>query len=241
MYREVISIRRDFIDAYINLGEIFIRQAQFDKAISVYEQALRHTDLKNDIKLADVYYNIGIALARKLNNSKNSNVMQLKKDDLSKTFNLISQNFVRAIQINSEHKEALTNLAILVQKPEFPEQNQTYYRHFVLDALKAYTKDEEQERIQFQIAMTLIDIGGPNNRVQALEHLKRAVEIKPDFRSALYNSALLYYRFEDYNTSLTYLNQLNTYHPNYTKAKLLSGDVCAKLGKMDLSEKVNFK
>lgn len=235
LYREVISIRRDFIDAYINLGEIYIRRLQYDEAIDIYRDALHRAEYKNDLKAADLYYNIAIAT---LLGAKAAQDSQVQGEESDIVLDEIASNLVSAININANHKEALINLAILVQKRHF--DNRTHYREYVLDALRAYTKDEERDVIEFNTAITLLDLGGPSNRLEAITHLKNAVDRKPDFRSALYNLALLYYDFKDYDSSLQYLEQLNNYHSNYTKALLLMADIYSKLRRINLAEKVSL-
>ncbi|KAJ6216317.1 hypothetical protein RDWZM_007474 [Blomia tropicalis] len=243
LYREVISIRRGFVDAYINLGEIYIRRSQLKEAIEIYQEALSRAEYKNDLKAADLFYNIAIARTLQLANDSNMEQNNSFSLDVYRPSILreIAGNFVLAIDINSNHKEALINLAILVQKPDFPEENRTHYREYVLKALQAYTKNEEQEVIEFNIAITLLDLGGLNNRMEAIQHLKRAVQIKPNFRSALYNLALLYYDFKDYTNALHYLQQINEYHSNYAKALLLMADIFSKLKQMDRAEQAYIK
>jgi len=214
---------------------------QYDEAIKVYEEALSLVDLKQDLKAADLYYNIAIVKTLQLDNSSQSKLNHSHSLDGYRTaiFAEIANNLCLAIDINSNHKEALINLAILVQKPDFLEDNRTYYREYVLNALQAYTKNEEQELVEFNIAITLLDLGGPSNQLEAVKHLKKAVQIKPNFRSALYNLALLYYDFKDYNNSLHYLRQIGAYYSNYTKASLLMADIYSRLKQMDMAEKVS--
>lgn len=230
-------MRNDFIDAYINLGEIYIRRQKYNTAIETYRLALDRTEFKNDLKAADLHYNIAIAKSLKLSNEKTT-----EKSDVEKALILaeIAESFTKAIDINSNHKEALVNLAILVQKPEFTLDNRTQYREYVLKALRAYTKSEEREVIEFNIAITLLDLDGHSNRLEAIDHLQNAIKIKPNFRSALYNLALLYYDLMDYENSLQYLQQLSGYHATYTKAFLLMADVYTKLLQLDDAEQVNL-
>lgn len=241
LYWEVISMRNDFIDAYINLGEIYFRRRKYDTAIETYRLALDRTEFKNDLKAADLHYNIAIAKTLQLNNEKQT---AASKSDIEKAVVLaeIAESFTKAIEINANHKEALVNLAILVQKPEFQQlDNRTQYREFVLKALRAYTKNEEREVIEFNIAITLIDLDGQSNRLEAINHLRNAIKIKPSFRSALYNLAILYYEFKDYKSSLQYLQQLSGYHSTYTKAFLLMADVYTKLLELDNAEQIYLK
>ncbi|OTF81535.1 transmembrane and TPR repeat-containing protein 3-like protein, partial [Euroglyphus maynei] len=233
LYQEVLTIRNDFVDAYINLGELYIRKHLFDHAQETYEKALniaRHID---DDKKADLYYNLAITKSLKLEQHQ-------KPKDSSKLRSIlleIVQHLMAAITINREHREAIINLALLLQKPEFPAENQTEYRTFVINAMRSHSRCNELESFQFNIAITLLDLGGTANRMDAIQHFKRAAELKPDFRSALYNIALLYYDFKDYEQSLLYLNRTLKHHSNYTKALLLTADIYSRMGRLDDTEK----
>ncbi|XP_027198204.1 protein O-mannosyl-transferase TMTC3-like [Dermatophagoides pteronyssinus] len=237
LYQEVLTIRSDFVDAYINLGELYIRKHLFDQAIETYEKALNRARHIDDGKKADLYYNLAVAKSLKLDHQ------QQKPNDLKLRSKLteIVQDLMVAISINREHREAIINLAILLQKPEFPSDNQTEYRTFAINALRSYSRSNELESFQFNIAITLLDLGGPTNRMDAIHHFKRAAELKPDFRSALYNLALLYYDFKDYEQSLFYLNRTLEHHSNYTKALLLTADIYSRMGRLDDTEKTYAK
>lgn len=233
----MIAIKADFIDAYINLGELYIRNSLYNQALDTYERALEKAEYIGDTKTADLYYNVAIAKLLILENQPSSG-KETKNE--RKTLNEIAANLIKAIDINSEHKEALINLAILLQKPEFPPENQIIYREYIVKALKAYSGSDSLETFQFNIGITLLDIGGHGNRLEAMKHFIQAVKIKPDYRSALYNLALLYYDLRDYNRSLYYLNETLVYHSNYTKALLLAADIYSRLGRIEDTEKVMF-
>lgn len=142
-------MRNDFIDAYINLGEIYIRRGKYDTAIETYRLALDRTEFKYDLKAADLHYNIAIAKTLQLSNERQTETRN--KSDIEKAVVLaeIAESYTKAIEINANHKDALVNLAILAQKPEFQKlDNRTHYREYVLKALRAYTKKEEREMIE---------------------------------------------------------------------------------------------
>ena len=54
---------------------------------------------------------------------------------------------------------------------------------------------------------------------------RRAVEVKPDFRSALFNLALLLSDSERPLEAAPFLHQLIRYHPAHTKGLILMGDI----------------
>jgi superkiller protein 3 len=55
-FEGVIEKKPDYAEAYFNLGYIYARKADYDKAIELYEQA---TSLKKNY--GDAYYNLGNA------------------------------------------------------------------------------------------------------------------------------------------------------------------------------------
>ncbi|UXI14362.1 transmembrane and TPR repeat-containing protein 3-like [Sarcoptes scabiei] len=246
LYLEVLSIKNDFIDAYINLGELYIRKAFYEKALETYRKALERSKFVDELKTADLYYNIAVAESLKM---EHQNEIQHRKQQKSKSIQIscsqtlvnIAENFVKAIEMNPEHREAMINMAILLQKPEFPSVNQSWYRNFVVNAMKKFSLSNELESFQFNIAITLLDLGGPLNRLEAIDHLKRAIELRPDYRSALYNLALLKYDFKDYESSLHYLEQTLRFHSNYSKAILLQADILSRLNRLDDAEQAYNK
>ncbi|XP_046916588.2 protein O-mannosyl-transferase TMTC3 [Dermatophagoides farinae] len=237
LYQEVLTIRSDFVDAYINLGELYIRKQLFDQAQETYEKALQRARHIDDGKRADIHYNLAIAKSLKLDHQQ----QKPSGSKLGSLLNEIAQDLMIAIDINREHREAIINLAILLQRPQFPSNNQNEYRTFAINALRSYSRSNELESFQFNIAITLLDIGGPTNRMDAIHHFKRAAELKPDFRSALYNLALLYYDFKDYEQSLFYLNRTLEHYSNYTKALLLTADIYSRMERLDDTEKTYTK
>lgn len=234
LYWEVITLRKDFIDAYINLGEVYVRKADFDEAIRVYNLALSMISFQFDHKRADIHFNLGVSKRLKLmHRPSRSEAENLK------LFEEVMEHYQAATEVNSNHKEALLNWSIIIQRVQFNRPRYVVWRERLLQALRAYRKEEEKDMIEFNIAITLLDLGGPNARIEAVEHLKEAVRLKPDFRSALYNLALLYYDFKDYDRALLYLKQLEMHHANYTKALLLMADIYSRTRDYDLSEKVS--
>ena len=57
LYRQAISMRADYTQAYINRGDILIKLNRTKEAQEVYERALAF-----DSTNADIYYNLGVVL-----------------------------------------------------------------------------------------------------------------------------------------------------------------------------------
>lgn len=69
------------------------------------------------------------------------------------------------------------------------------------------------------LAMDDRDIAGAEN------WFRKAIEIKPDFRSALFNLALLLADDHRPLEAAPFLNQLVKYHPDHVKGLILLGDI----------------
>lgn len=64
-----------------------------------------------------------------------------------------------------------------------------------------------------------------HNIDEAEQWFKRAVHLKHDFRSALFNLALLLADDKRPLEAAPFLNQLVKYHPNHVKGLILLGDI----------------
>lgn len=59
LYRQAISMRADYTQAYINRGDVLIKLNRTKEAQEVYERALFY-----DSNNPDIYYNVSIELSR---------------------------------------------------------------------------------------------------------------------------------------------------------------------------------
>lgn len=99
-------------------------------------------------------------------------------------------------------------------------------------------QDETNEKVYFNLGMLAMD----DNDSKAAEHwFRKAILLKEDFRSALFNLALL---LADDNRPLEaapFLNQLVRYHPNHIKGLILLGDIYINTIKdLDAAENVSL-
>ncbi|GFY39943.1 protein O-mannosyl-transferase Tmtc3 [Trichonephila inaurata madagascariensis] len=104
LYQEAIRMRSDYVEAYINRGDILIRLNRTREAQDVYEKALQLDDAN-----ADIHYNLGVVF------------LEQRKTDLA----MIS--FDKALKINPRHEQALLNSAILIQEEGGPSKRKTAY------------------------------------------------------------------------------------------------------------------
>ncbi|XP_053963201.1 protein O-mannosyl-transferase Tmtc3 [Anastrepha ludens] len=195
LYRQAISMRADYVQAYINRGDILMKLNRTTQAQEVYEKALLY-----DSENADIYYNLGVVFLE-----------QGKSAQAHVYFN-------KAIELYPEHEQALLNSAILLQEHGGAEARElSRVRLF-----KVLNKDANNEKVYFNLGMLAMD---ESNFEEAEQFFKRAIHLRADFRSALFNLALL---LADANRALDavpYLNQLIRHHPEHIKGLILLGDI----------------
>ncbi|KAH8413666.1 hypothetical protein KR222_003100, partial [Zaprionus bogoriensis] len=195
LYRQAISMRSDYVQAYINRGDILMKLNRTAQAQQVYEQALLY-----DSENADIYYNLGVVFLE-----------QGKSQQAHVYFN-------KAIELYPEHEQALLNSAILLQELGGAEARQ-------LSRTRLYqvlARDANNEKVYFNLGMLAMD---ESIFDEAEQFFKRAIHLKSDFRSALFNLALLLADTKRPLDAVPYLNQLIRHHPSHVKGLILLGDI----------------
>ncbi|KAJ6646633.1 Protein O-mannosyl-transferase Tmtc3 [Pseudolycoriella hygida] len=195
LYRQAISMRSDFVQAYINRGDILIKLNRTKEAQEVFERALRY-----DNGNPDIHYNLGVVLLE-----------QGKPTDALHNFN-------KALAINPNHESALLNSAILLQELGGAEFR-SIARQRLLTLLD---KDPNNERVHFNLGMLAMD---ERNIGEAEKWFRQAVKLKSDFRSALFNVALLLADDNRSLEAEPFLSQLVRFHPDHVKGLILLGDI----------------
>ncbi|XP_031622096.1 protein O-mannosyl-transferase Tmtc3 [Contarinia nasturtii] len=195
LYRQAISMRSDYTQAYINRGDILIKLNRTKDAQEVYERALLY-----DSTNPDIYYNLGVVL--------------LEQGKASQALAYLD----KALEIDPEHGQALLNSAILLQEFGRPELRSIARERL----LKLLVMDDKNERVHFNMGMLAMD---DKNIEEAENWFRRAVHLKHDFRSALFNLALLLADDQRPLEAASFLNQLVKYHPDHTKGLILLGDI----------------
>ncbi|XP_059051325.1 protein O-mannosyl-transferase Tmtc3 [Achroia grisella] len=195
LYRQAISMRADYTQAYINRGDILIKLNRTKEAQEVYERALLY-----DSGNPDIYYNLGVVL--------------LEQGKASQALAYLD----KALELEPEHEQALLNSAILLQ-----ELGAADLRHIARQRLlKLLDKDATNERVHFNLGMVCMDEG----EAECAERwFRAAVHLKPDFRSALFNLALLLADTRRPLEAAPFLKQLVRHHPDHVKALVLLGDI----------------
>lgn len=195
LYRQAISMRADYVQAYINRGDILMKLNRTVQAQEVYEKALLY-----DSENADIYYNLGVVFLEQ-GKSAQANVY-----------------FNKALELYPEHEQALLNSAILLQEMGGAEARQMSRErlHKVLD------KSGDNEKVFFNLGMLAMD---ESDFDAAEQYFKRAIHLKSDFRSALFNLALLLADANRPLDAVPFLNQLIRHHPDHIKGLILLGDI----------------
>ncbi|XP_050507448.1 protein O-mannosyl-transferase Tmtc3 [Diabrotica virgifera virgifera] len=195
LYRQAISMRADYTQAYINRGDILIRLNRTKEAQEVYERALLY-----DSNNPDIYYNLGVVF--------------LEQGKASQALAYLD----KALEFDPEHEQALLNSAILLQ-----EFGRADLRKIARERLLILLgKDPNNERVHFNLGMLAMD---DKNIEEAENWFRRAVHLKSDFRSALFNLALLLADDQRPLEAAPFLNQLVKYHPDHVKGLILLGDI----------------
>ncbi|XP_063987197.1 protein O-mannosyl-transferase Tmtc3 [Diachasmimorpha longicaudata] len=195
LYRQAISMRADYTQAYINRGDVLIKMNRTKEAQEVYERALVY-----DSSNPDIYYNLG--------------VVYLEQGKASQALAYLD----KALEFDPEHEQALLNSAILLQ-----ELGREELRKVARDRLlKLLRKDSNNERLHFNLGMLAMD---DHDAASAERWFRNAVALKEDFRSALFNLALLLTDEKRPLEAAPFLKQLVRFHPEHIKGLILLGDI----------------
>lgn len=195
LYRQAISMRSDYTEAYINRGDILLRLNRTQEAKEVYQKAL---GFENDNP--DLLYNMGVVLLSQ--GQQNEAMAYLNK----------------ALEYDPDHSQALLNSAILIQ-----ESGSSHLNHVARERLlRLVDKGKSNERVFFNLGMLAMD---ERDMRSAEAWFRRAVQVQPDFRSALFNLALLLSEGERPLEAEPILQQLLHYYPGHVKGLILLGDL----------------
>ena len=195
LYRQAISMRSDYTEAYINRGDILLRLNRTQEAKEVYQKAL---GFESDNP--DLLYNMGVVLLSQ--GQQNEAMTYLNK----------------ALEHDPDHPQALLNSAILIQ-----ESGSSHLNHIAQERLlRLVQRGQGNERVFFNLGMLAMD---DRDTKSAESWFRRAVQAKPDFRSALFNLALLLSDSDKPLEAEPVLHQLLGHVPDHVKGLILLGDL----------------
>ncbi|XP_069830263.1 protein O-mannosyl-transferase TMTC3 isoform X1 [Dendropsophus ebraccatus] len=195
LYRQAISMRPDFKQAYISRGELLLKM---NKPLEAKEAYLRALEL--DGMNADLWYNLAIVY------------IELKDP------NEALRNFNQALELNRRHKLALFNSALLMQESGNPKLRPEAKRR-----LLTYVEEEPHDANgYFNLGMLAMD---EKKDLEAEKWMKKAIHLQHGFRSALFNLALLYSQTARELDALPVLEELLRYYPDHIKGLILKGDI----------------
>jgi len=239
-YRKVIGIEKNDIvdykvDAYNNLGIIYLYQQKFEKTIEAYRASieLNPKNEKGYLSIANIYFD-------KKEYSKAleavSNVVTINPRNeraylIIGTISSMNQNYDKAIKaykevlkINPKNKEVENILNLIerelgndgVSEIQSFRNNEDYYKMgTVLFAKKEYEKAIELFKKAIEInpqndaAYTYIGIAHKNKEEysQAIEAYKKAIDINPKSDNAYYNMGFTYEFQKEYKQAIkSYIN-----------------------------------
>ncbi|XP_053362470.1 protein O-mannosyl-transferase TMTC3 [Clarias gariepinus] len=195
LYRQAISMRPDFKQAYISRGELLLKMNKPGEAKDAYLRALE-LDRTN----ADLWYNLAI--------------VNIEMKDPSEAL----RNFNRALDLNPRHKLALFNSALLMQESGEVKLRPEANRRFL-----SYVQEEPNDANgYFNLGMLAMDA---EENEAAERWMRKAIALQPGFRSALFNLALLLAQGKRERDALSVLDELLRHHPEHSKGLILKGDI----------------
>ena len=167
-----------------------------NEAFDVYQKALVF-----EPDNPDLHYNLGVVL--------------IELGEPKKALEM----FNAALTLDPEHLQSLMNSAILMQESGQPNfRPEAYQRLYTV-----MERQPENDRIYFNLGMLSMDDG---EALQAEAWFKKAVELRPDFRSALFNLALLLNEQKRPKESLPFLHQLMEFYPDHIKGLIRKYIIC---------------
>ncbi|XP_076358340.1 protein O-mannosyl-transferase Tmtc3-like isoform X1 [Tachypleus tridentatus] len=196
LYQEAIKLRSDYTGAYLNRGDFLIKMNRTKEAEAMYEQALQF-----DTHNPDLYHNLGVLL-----------MDQQKSKEALTMFN-------KALAIDPDHEKSLISSSILIQESDMA----LHHKQLASERLqKMVDGGKQNELIYFNLGMLAIE----NKDVNTAEQwLNKALQVRPNLGSALFNLALLLSGESRPLEAFVYLKRLLQSQPDHVKGLILMGDI----------------
>ena len=210
LYSKATEKRKDFKEAWYNLGIAFGRKKQFDKEIAAYEKAI-----EIDGKYTKALYNLAIAYEDKGSDDKaieyyekvvaaepergvdariNAGILYARKGNLGKAIS----SYKAAIAIDANVADAHFNLGIAYAKQAAKAEDDAEKKRLWAEEVKAYreatAKNPSYHKAWYNLAIAYKKLGNVDEEISA--YLK-AIGVKKDYPQALFNLAHAYEEKKD--------------------------------------------
>ncbi|XP_054713939.1 protein O-mannosyl-transferase Tmtc3-like [Uloborus diversus] len=182
LYKEAISMKKDYVDAYMQRAEVLLKLNRSEEAHNMYKEALKHDRMNPDI-----FYNMGVLLLE-----QGKAVQALARFD-------------QALQLDPEHEKSLLNYAILTQ-----DTGDSSLRRVAYERLQVLLdKGRQPERTYFNMGMLAMQDG---DVMTAETYFRKALQLRSDFDAALFNLGLILYQGGRPLEAVPYLRRLGSFH-----------------------------
>ncbi|KAH3739013.1 protein O-mannosyl-transferase TMTC3-like isoform X2 [Dreissena polymorpha] len=196
LLRTATEMRPDYVQGWINRGDIMMKLKRHQDAIFVYETALKY-----EPDNADVHYNLGV-----VNMELGNKPRALKYFD-------------EAIKHDPDHWQSLYNTAVMIQEERLKDKWPVAIERFQF----LMKKDANDSKAPFSYAMLSMDMG---DFIAAEKYFKIAIKNDPTFKSALFNIALmLTNNMNRPLDAIPYVTTLLEHYPDHLKGHMLLGEL----------------
>ncbi|GFT46833.1 protein O-mannosyl-transferase TMTC3 [Nephila pilipes] len=195
LYREALTLRSDFTNAYLNRGDVLLKMNRSKEAETMYQRAILH-----DRENPDLHFNLGVVL-----------MDQGRSNEALEQFN-------KALDIEPDHERALELSAILMQESSAPN-----HKHLARVRLERIVdRGKETERVYINLGLVAVE---NRNFQSAEKWFRKALMKNSSSREALFNLALLVSEQSRGGEALNFLDQLLKHYPGHINGLLLLADV----------------
>ncbi|XP_035219189.1 protein O-mannosyl-transferase Tmtc3-like [Stegodyphus dumicola] len=195
LYKEAITLRSDFTNAYLNRGNVLLKMNKTKEAEAMYHRALKYDETNPDL-----YYNLGVVLT---DQGRNAEALEF---------------FNKALDLEPNHEKSLELSAVLMQDSAL--QNHKNLAKVRLE--KIVDRGKENERVYINLGLVAVD---NKNFASAEKWFRKALQKVPVSREALFNLALLLSEQQRQTEAIFTLNQLLQHYPGHINGLLLLADI----------------
>ena len=232
LYSTMIQRSPDLFKGYTNLGHLYFKQKQYDKAFSLFQQAYRLDPSKpdyelehgmlafraNNFKEAIDYYNKALAISEQSLQANFFMGLSYLKLGAYQSSAEVLQKVLDSTEVdtNSYRYKAGVFLSVYVNPKLKPE----------IDVMReAVIRSPEDRNLKIRLADTLYKYGMLD---ESLQRYKEVSNINKKDWQILFSIAKIYRRKKDFNSAIIYLEQALALNPN-------EGVLFNELGKMHMA------